>query len=198
MNKKLFIGCAALFLLLQLTCFAQPVPVKRPSIKGNPKDSVLVYGNIYSTQQVIFTQLDGKFEPDCNTAVHRYDHPLFFLNPVTPGTYYRVQFIKAYDSLSEVYPYVSMDVSLFDFRVPSKPGLYYWGSVDPMATIRNKKLTDKKHVIQVAPELDKLKKELQALQELLLYAQNTEWEPLVQERIDEVSKEIKNVKNVKK
>ena len=189
MKKNYVMVAALLFLVLGL---GNSVPVskllKTADKRGTPEDSVLVYGKITPGNEMNFVQMDSSFPADRQDIDFLSDW-VFCLAPVAPGSLYMAgyantmiikKFIGRSFSVSGFYP---LSGSMWDFRTPSKPGLYYYGSYDFIKSNEEGEL--------VTTNADPKKEELECLKELKKEFKKTSWEGVIQKRIDELKGESK-------
>lgn len=189
MKKNYVMVAALLFLVLGL---GNSVPVskllKTADKRGTPENSVLVYGRIAPVAVMNFLQMDSRFEADRQDADF-LSKSVFCLAPVAPGSFYMVGYtctevVKEF--LRTPYykgGFYTLRGSMWDFRAPSKPGLYYYGSYDFM------KSDDEGE--RIATNEDPKKEELECLKVLKKELKKTSWEEVIQKRIDELKGESK-------
>jgi hypothetical protein len=161
---------------------------------GTPENSVLVYGMNYSVDECYYSQMDPKYEADFRSpefSTDTFKPYAFCLGPVTPNTRYGVTFISATEYyyvgnhryINQYKTFGSLQGTIFDIVVPSKPGLYYYGSYNAIYSIKNGKREKYEGV-----GMDDKGAELYCLKAITKAVKGTAWEPLVQKRIEELSK----------
>lgn len=152
---------------------------------GHPTDSVLVYGSFlvandtesskyaFQPSGFRFTQLNPLKKPGhFGMILYRYS---FTLPPQEPGAYLKCTYYEL-DKIDRYIYWVGIQYPLpIDFQVPEKPGLYYIGSYII------KRTTDE---VLYAP---KVRSELETLQDIINRYKNTDWEPLLLSRIQELT-----------
>jgi len=199
MIKKLPVVKAMLFSMLISVCLSATAEDTADNKERTPENSVLVYGGIGDqTAKVRFTQMDPDFEPGTYEAWSLW----FYLDSVEPGSYYKLTYYKSRDVLvsQSFSPVTGWTVSTgnrysigrpglqgttnADFRVPSKPGLYYLGCksegvVDGVTTFVPATWAKK------APDPEK-EYELFVLKRVLKKKKGTAWEPVIYARMKEL------------
>ena len=156
---------------------------------GTPENSVLVYGRISTLTEMVFYQMDSNFERDIQTVNFILDteDSVFCLAPVAPSSYYMTGHTVSEDNkpfvgIIKTWNFASLQGSFWDFRAPSKPGLYYYGSYDfPESEEKGER---------VAFENQK-KEELKCLKLLAKHLKRTSWSDVIQKRIAELEGESK-------
>lgn len=184
--KKFFPALLAVLLACaQMNCFAQD-RLKNALAEGSPENSVLVFGMLHFTKEAYFSQTDRNFGPDNNKAIFPALSKFFVLKPVAPGSFYRLQYVYAEEGRYYTMQMLPVSGTDFDFRVPSKPGLYFYGSYDIVRSAQEGKPVD---FSMGKKPLPLKKREMQALKTLYGYAKNTEWGPVIENRIEELKNE---------
>lgn len=199
MKKKSLMIRAMIFSILITMCLSATAEDAAGKKERTPENSVLVYGGIGDqTAKVRFTQMDPDFEPGTYEAWSLW----FYLDSVEPGSYYKLTYYESRDVLvsQSFSPVTGWNVSTgnrysigrpglqgstnVDFRVPSKPGLYYLGCksegvVDGVTTFVPatwaKRADD--------PEKEY---ELFVLKRVLKKKKGTAWEPVIYARMKEL------------
>ncbi|MCR4790486.1 MAG: hypothetical protein K5839_05350 [Treponemataceae bacterium] len=144
MKKSLFLAFAFLLALTFTGCLSTP-DVDEFADWGTPEDSVLVYGSILEANEIVFTQMDPEFPADYQHAnlarPSALSTAVFFLKPVAPGSRYSLLYMY-YIVRSGQYVYYynvygPLTGTIYDFAVPSKPGLYYYGTISAQTSSYN-------------------------------------------------------------
>lgn len=170
---------ALLFLAMELG-FCAPVSkmLKKADERGTPENSVLVYGKISPVSLINFLQMDSHFSSD-RQDVDFLSDSVFCLMPVAPGSLYMAGYAHANISKnSYMQGYYPLNGSMWDFRAPSEPGLYYYGSYDFKKSDENGE--------RVATKKNPKSEELQCLKILQKSLKKTSWNEVIQKRIDEL------------
>lgn len=151
--------------------------------EGTPENSVLVYGRIPSLTSMHFLQMDSNFPADSQDAtVFNKNDSVFCLAPVAPGSYYMAGYICAVTGKFITSGYFTLQGSFWDFRAPSKPGLYYYGAYSFYASDKAGE--------RIALAEQKLE-ELKCLKLLEKRLKKTSWNDVIQKRIVELEGESK-------
>ncbi len=135
-----------------------------------------------------FVQMDSRFQADRQDADFLSNF-VFCLAPVAPGTLYMAGYTstmvvkKPSGRAHFVFGYYPLSGSIWDFRTPSKPGLYYYGSYDFISSDEEGE--------RVAINADPKAEELVCLKVLKKELKKTSWEEVIQKRIDELEGESK-------
>ena len=136
MKKNLLVASAILMIAFALTgCLSTP-EVDEFAEWGTPENSVLVYGCVPEATELVFTQMDSEYPADYQHAnlarQSMFSNAVFFLKPVAPGSRYSLLYMYYTYQVGEVIYQYSVNGPLtgtiYDFAVPSKPGLYYYGT----------------------------------------------------------------------
>lgn len=199
MEKKILLIKAMIFSILLIMCLNLTAEDQADQRESTPENSVLVYGGIGDqTAKVRFTQTDPKFKPGTYEAWSLR----FYFDDIEPGsylklTYYESRAVLVSQSFSPVTGWTVSTGNRYsigrpglqgstpvDFRVPSKPGLYYIGCksegvVDGVTTFVPatwaKRADD--------PEKEY---ELFVLKRVLKKKKGTAWEPVIHARMKEL------------
>lgn len=183
MKKNYVLVAALLFLVLGVgNCVPVSKLLKTADQRGTPENSVLVYGRIAPVAVMNFLQMDSRFQADRQDVNFLSDY-VFCLAPVAPGSFYMAGRVNT-DLMGRYFiaDFYTLSGSMWDLRVPSQPGLYYYGSYDFVKS-------DKKGE-RIAMG-DSKKEELGCLKVLKKELKKTSWEEVIQKRIDELEGESK-------
>lgn len=175
MKKTSVLMAALLFLAMELGICAPASKQDMVDERGTPENSVLVYGKISEAMLLTFTQMDSRFPADRQDV--GFSDSGFYLLPVAPGSLYMAGYIVA-GNMQGYYP---LNGSMWDFRAPSEPGLYYYGSYDFVKSDENGE--------RVATKKNPKSEELQCLKILQKSLKKTSWNEVIQKRIDELKGE---------
>lgn len=186
---SLLIAVAAAAMLV--SCASMPKDYKEAAAVGSPDNSVLVYGYLYATSDLVFTQMNPEFEPDTNYAAFPISGGLFepgngyfVLKPVAPGSRYNLGYLYAQYQVGKTVYYVSnkghLQGTVFDFTAPTKPGLYYYGAYDPFKSGNGTK-GEYKTLFGTEKNI-----EITLLKKMAAAFKNTEWLPLIEDRMKEI------------
>jgi hypothetical protein len=186
MKKKLI--CTGFGILCILAALTGCVSFKVESMKdvqGTPEDSVLVYGVLANTNRMYFSQMNPERPADFQQA--EMSGGYFFLKPVSPGSRYAVTYLDISEREGGVEYYyqdfLSLQGTFFDFSVPDKPGLYYYGAYDAYESLK----TGEK--IKCGSKSKERKAQIYCLKSILPAYQGTEWEAVIQKTIMELKNE---------
>ncbi|WP_428770371.1 hypothetical protein V1L52_00675 [Treponema sp. HNW] len=153
---------------------------------GSPTDSVLVYGSFASENTSLdFFQADTTKPADYG---HTYSEKNFWVSkPLIPGGRYKqyigVQVINTGRSQTFYYYLYGLNgQNDLGFTTPKEPGLYFYGSRNPILALGSEMsiVKDKKR---------ETKEELKALDFALKVYGKTDWAPLLKARIEELKNE---------
>jgi hypothetical protein len=184
MKKNRLLAGVVLVLLSVLTGCASFSPDVVQDVKGTPQNSVLVYGFLQNTNKVYFSQMNHELPPDFQKADTSGFY--FLLKPVAPGSRYAVEYIDVskqdYPNIYYFFDFLSLQVTILGFSVPKKTGLYYYGAVDALASLKaNKKVS------LAEGNTDKERKwEMRCLDKVLPAYEGTAWESTIRSRIEEL------------
>ena len=156
---------------------------KKTKRVGTPEDSVFVFGGtINGNDEIRFTQFDPEFEP----AYYEHDAYLYFFDNVEPGSYLKVtkyvHLSRGAVNLYTTYYTGLQGNTTLDFRVPTKPGLYYVGFMD---------FTERKNNVLVFTPGDKKITEYKLLKYILPCLKNDTWKATIENRMKELKDEGK-------
>lgn len=194
-SKRLFL-VISIFLcsLCFLACGSLPLPenFSEEMKTSTPENSVLVYGNLKYADYLYFRQSDTKYPADIKCIINRDKRTgTFMLLPVKPGSFYKLHYYQALDEASTaVYIYkgyvpINSD-TIFDFKVPDKTGLFYYGSYDFISSAKNGEFKE----LKIRDEYNNRIEEIYALKEVLQTVKGTAWETVVNERIQEITRTL--------
>lgn len=186
----------SILLTIGLSVTAQDSADKKES---TPENSVLVYGGIGDqTAKVRFTQTDPEFRPGTYEAWSLR----FYFDDIDPGSYLKLTYYESRDVLvsQSFSPVTGWTVSSgnrysigrpglqgstnLDFRVPSKPGLYYIGCKSE--GFENDEATFVPATWARKADDPEKEYELFVLKHVLKKKKGTAWEPVIYARMKEL------------
>jgi hypothetical protein len=156
--------------------------------ESTPENSVLVYGSIGDqTALARFTQMDPAFAP----GTHEAWSLSFFFDDIEPGSYLKLTYFESRMVRMKSTDYTIIDPGLqgktpVDFRVPSKPGLYYIGCKTVNVDGDNYSMDDATWGKKAANP--QAYYELLVLKKVLKAKIGTAWEPVIRARMEELEK----------
>ncbi len=194
MKKLLCLAAAAVLLALLSGCSSE-VP-RYQNEKGTPKDSVVIYGFFKFNDKVVLSQVNPKFSAD-NIDM---EEDFIITKPLKPGSVYRWEYagghyfyttsccLTGYSQPLKVWTgYFPMNNEFLDINVPSTPGIYFIGLGSGEETFNEGSFV-------LYDFLDEEKIRLRAtyylLKRCLKYYKGTQWEPLFQEKMNEIVDEV--------
>lgn len=186
------------------------MPTKQSKLKKicetyTPKNSVLVYGSCNTFKKGIFSipapEIARYIQIDTTKPAQHLEYlgkNYFFFKPTVPGGKYRLCFQRIFMNRYRIEYFVNgiqgFGTHAYDFTVPSKPGIYYVGdyedlfSGDPRFICRTYKNDAKIRETYgdewKIPELRE--SEQKAIEHALRYYKGTDWEPLLNARLEEL------------
>lgn len=188
MKKKLVFFSVLLILSSVFTsCLSivKTVDYKERAKEGSPEDSVIFYGSYKNNEHMIYAQSDTSLSADVQSLVGEY----VVSAPVTPGSRYRLMYMKGSKKSGRYYTiwdsWFSMQTSGFDVQVPNEPGLYYIGSWDGLQSFKDAE--NKKAEFTLFKKSEEAE-ELQCLKAAKKIYARTKWEAVIQDRINELKK----------
>ena len=136
MKKNLLVASAILMIAFALTgCLSTP-EVENYDDWGTPENSVLIYGSILEATSIVFTQMDPEYPADYQEVKYTRSTlsvPTFYLKPVAPGSRYNLLYMYYTVNRGQYIYYYNvygpLNGTIYDFAVPTKPGLYYYGTI---------------------------------------------------------------------
>lgn len=165
---------------------------------GTPENSVLVYGMANGISHITFTEVTKLGKPDVMDYKVK-GNLVFCPKPLKMGAHYKVTYMKGVGSFGysdmtigsitthstsrtlDIYDENSEQVKDFEFTVPDKPGLYFYG----IRLIKHPGAGASKGTITIGNPSEADKEKMCLKKALAVYA-GTIWEPVLQKELDSV------------
>lgn len=185
--KKIKSLIALLALTLALTGCASTSALSEFDEAATPENSVLVFGTFVAVDEAYFNQADFNYAPDIQKVIFpSKKYYIFYLKPVAPNSYYTMEYAggtrRIGNTIYYYNDYYPLQGSVWDFKVPSKPGLYFYGSYDYFASLSSGEKKEFKKFFYYT-DADE---ELNCLKLLLPYFKKTAWEQTIKDRMEEL------------
>jgi|WetSurMetagenome_2_1015567.scaffolds.fasta_scaffold31376_2 hypothetical protein len=187
------------FLILLSSCMTTP-KVNYDESMGTPENSVLVYGMANGINHITFTEVTKSGKPDVLDYTVN-GNLVFCPKPLKMGTHYKVTYLEGVGSFSysdmtignitthstdrtqDTYDENTKQVKDFEFTVPDKPGLYFYG----IRLIKNPGEGASKGRIMIGNPSEADMKKMCLKKALTVYA-GTVWEPVLQKELESFKK----------
>ncbi|MCR5698644.1 MAG: hypothetical protein K6G52_03260 [Treponemataceae bacterium] len=190
MKKNLLVASAILMIAIAFTgCLSTPADENNFEDWGTPENSVLIYGSIVEATNLVFSQMDPEYPADYQQAKlawsSAFSIPTFYLKPVAPGSRYNLVYMYYTVSTGQYVYYYNvygpLNGTIYDFAVPTKPGLYYYGTLSAQASSAKGEKTFP--VISLVNEEQARKNCLKALSKKL---EGTAWEQVILDELEAI------------
>ncbi len=184
--KKSLIVIAGMCLFLLSGCLSPKIlnfDYKERAAQGTPENSVIFIGFYGNNGSMYWSQCNSEYQPD----YQQLEGPYICSAPVAPGSRYRLEFVSGSMTVGRV-TYTWSDVySLqnngFDIKIPEEPGIYFFGYYNGQDSFTNGEPKEMKGLFATT---NPVKQERECLQFALKKYKGTDWEPVIQKRLEEL------------